>query len=348
MISRLAAVIAAGVLVATGLATSATAAAPALADTVRVANNLDTGNNGYWAWLNFRRATTITKTAEGEGDTPDTYQVVLSDSGSLRTIRGANSPEAGVPITSTVDGSFAGRYVVSVTSDEEPRDQAAPYYNYRCRPDSTPVREGDCTIPASTGDWYKLYFAKATPVGDPSYAWTYRTCAERWTDNGARGQGDITGKRCDRVVRADDPTVVQPECGATRGKLVIPADRGVGYKASRDAGRYLTLKAGTYDVRPALYRVRAYALPGYRLVGDTRWTLTVEPAKPCPTPTPTPTVTVEPTPTPTPDPTDPDPTEEPEPEPVPTVTQTNTRVVVVNNIPVPSRVDTGLGGLARR
>ena len=149
-------------------------------------------------------------------------------------------------------------------------------------------------------------------------------------------------------VRADEPTVVQPECDATRGKLVIPADRGVTYKASRDAGRYLTLKAGTYDVRPAVYRVRAYALPGYRLVGDTRWTLTVEPAKPCPTPTPTPTVTVEPTPTatPTPDPTDPDATEEPEPEPVPTVTTTTTQTIVVRNY-LPTRVDTGFGGTAK-
>ena len=148
--------------------------------------------------------------------------------------------------------------------------------------------------------------------------------------------------------RADAPSVVQPECGAERGKLVIPSDRGVVYKASRDSGPYRLVRAGEYSVRPAVYRVRAYALPGYRLVGDTRWTLTVEPAEPCPTPTPTPTVTVEPTPspTPTPDPTDPDPTEEPEPEPVPTVTTTTTQTIVVRNY-LPTRVDTGFGGTAK-
>jgi|GEM_PF-6368680 len=147
--------------------------------------------------------------------------------------------------------------------------------------------------------------------------------------------------------RADAPTVVQPECGATLGKLVIPSDRGVTYRVSRDGGPYRVARADTYDVRPGVYRVRAYVMPGHRLVGERSWRLVIEAAEACPTPTPTPTVTVTPTVDPTPEPT-PTETVTEEPEPTPTVTQTVTdrRTVVVRDY-LPVRIDTGLGGLAK-
>jgi hypothetical protein len=152
--------------------------------------------------------------------------------------------------------------------------------------------------------------------------------------------------------RAAVPTVAQPECDATLGKLTIPSDRGVTYRVSRDSERSRVVRAGEYDVRPGVYRVRAYALPGYKLVGERSWRLVIEAAEACPTPTPTPTVTVtpteEPTATPTPDPTpDPEPTVTEEPTPAPTVTETSSRVIVINDVVVPDRVDTGHGGLAR-
>lgn len=69
--------------------------------------------------------------------------------------------------------------------------------------------------------------------------------------------------------------------------------------------------------------------------------------EPTATPTPTEEPSEEPTETPSEEPSE-TPSEEPA-KPTPTVTQTQTitRTVVVNNIPVPSRVDTGFGGLAR-
>jgi hypothetical protein len=150
--------------------------------------------------------------------------------------------------------------------------------------------------------------------------------------------------------RADAPSVVQPECDAAKGKLVIPSDRGVTYKVRTATRDYRTVRAGEYKVRPGVYRVKAEARPGVKLVGVDRWRLEVEAAEACPTPTPTPTATDEPTPDPTPtvEPTvEPEPTQEPEPEPQPTVTETNTHVIVINDTRVPVRVDTGLGGLAK-
>jgi len=82
----------------------------------------------------------------------------------------------------------------------------------------------------------------------------------------------------------------------------------------------------------------------------TRWHRGLVRVPECVTPTPTPTATDEPTPTPDPsvtptdDPTE-EPTEEPEPQPTVTETRTTTKVVVVGNVRVPGRVDTGAGGL---
>lgn len=152
--------------------------------------------------------------------------------------------------------------------------------------------------------------------------------------------------------RAEAPTVVQPECDATLGKLVIPADRGVFYKVRTADRPSRVVRAGSYDVRPGTYWVTAHAVRGYELRGDRVWRLVVNPAEVCPTPTPTPTVTVTPTVDPTPAP-EPTPTvtetETEEPTPAPTVTQTVTdrRTVVVRDY-LPVRVDTGLGGLATK
>lgn len=414
MISRLAATLAAGALVATGLATSATAAAP-FTDTVRIVGNYDTGNHGYWASLAYSRTVSITERVEG-----DVYDVVLSDRGTFRTLPGARSPQAGERIRNVQNGTFDGSFSYVVTSEAEPTaERVARFHNFRCNP-RVPNR-GDCPgMDAPTSNWPALYFPQGATVTPGAWRWEYRTCAERWVNGSGGNAGDITGKRCDRTVRADEPTVVQPECDATRGKLTVPADRGVRYEVN---GR--TWRAGSYDVRSGVYRVTAHARDGYRLVGDQRWRLTVERAVACPTPTPTPTVTptvtVSPTPTADPNPEAVTPaapkltqatcddktasiaipdvegvvykggsgtvlepgktysakpgnavvtaeaadgyvlaegaktewtfvvSDAPEdcPTATPTVT-TTTPVVVVNNIPVPSRVDTGLGGLARR
>ncbi|KAB8186845.1 hypothetical protein FH608_045975 [Nonomuraea phyllanthi] len=411
-ISKFAATVAAGVLVATGLATSATAAAP-FRDSVQISNNLDSGTHGPWAWDLLRRSVTITKTIEGANNAPDTYRVVLSDSGAFTTIKGAKSPQAGVTISRAVTGSFSGSYTFTVTSTSAPSAAGVDNsYDYGCS------IGGSCTKPAETSAWPKLYFndpqAEVTPNHD--WQWTYRTCAETWrnADPAVGGNsGDITGAHCDAQVTALAPTVTQPDCGTTRGELVIPAKKGVRYEVRGKAWR-----AGTFKVRPGSYRVVAVAKDGYVLRGDRRWRLTVDEAKACPTPTATPTVTVSPTPTGDPDdreatPKSPTLTQAtcddktasvsiPEvpgvvyktssgktveqgktysvdpgsvtitaeaadgytladgaesewtlvlseaPTDCPTATPTTTtHVTVVNNIPVPARVDTGLGGLAK-
>lgn len=213
------------------------------------------------------------------------------------------------------------------------------------------VYQVDRQRPQSVRVWYHRDTTKKIPFAEDSGVhWVrYRLSdTQQWSDR-IRVESDCRPN----FERADAPTVVQPECDAAKGKLVIPADRGVTYKVRTATRDYRTVRAGTYDVRPGVYRVKAEARPGVKLVGVDRWRLEVEAAEACPTPTPTPTATDEPTPDPTPteeptvEPTvEPEPTEEPEPTPTVTETQTERRTIVVRQY-LPVRVDTGLGGTAR-
>jgi hypothetical protein len=228
-----------------------------------------------------------------------------------------------------------GKVTITVANDTQTENLRLQYQVDRHWPQSVPV--------STTEDTVKVVDFRE----DSGRHWVrYRlSSANEWSKVGPVK----TNCQPDRV-RADAPSVVQPECDATRGKLTIPSDRGVFYKVRVGSRPYRDKPAGEYDVRPGVYWVKAYAKDGYELHGRSEWRLVVEPAEACPTPTPTPTATDEPTPDPTPtvEPTvEPEPTQEPEPEPQPTVTETNTHVIVINDTRVPVRVDTGLGGLAK-
>jgi len=241
--------------------------------------------------------------------------------------------------TVAVDDSVCGKVTLSVTTEAPPLDLLYLRYEVDGR-ERTPlwVKPSKDTVKTISFD------------EDSGVHWVrYRlSSANEWSKVGPVK----TNCQPDRV-RADAPSVVQPECDATRGKLTIPSDRGVFYKVRVGSRPYRDAPAGEYDVRPGVYRVKAYAKDGYELRGVREWRLVIEAAEACPTPTPTPTATDEPTPDPTPteeptvEPTvEPEPTEEPEPTPTVTETQTERRTIVVRQY-LPVRVDTGLGGTAR-
>jgi hypothetical protein len=290
MISRIAALGAALGLALTGLAVGTASASTGLSHTVAISGNLDNGGHGYWSRLDYNRTAHISK-----GSTEDTWNVLLKDSGSFRTMPGTRSPGAGVPITRAEPGSFYGTFQFVVTSKTAPtRALVRQAYNFRCNP-AVPNR-GDCSgMPQPTSNWPALYFGKDAQVAAGAWSWSYRTCAERRTDGSGGSSGDITGKRCSVKVTADAPTVTSPDCGETRGRLTIPSDRGVTYVAY--GKRFRTTKSGAHAVWPGTYKVVAKAKDGYRLYGRTSWTLTVNAPAACPTPTPTPTVSPSPTPT---------------------------------------------------
>ena len=129
-----------------------------------------------------------------------------------------------------------------------------------------------------------------------------------WNEFIGRGHGCSGGHTREATPAA--PTLTQASCDAPAA-LQIPEAEGVVYKNATGA----ELAQGTsYTVDPGRLVVTADAAEGFDLAEDAEaeWSFTVAPTPDCPASKPVP------------------------------------GVVVVNDVPVPSRVDTGLGGLARR
>jgi hypothetical protein len=118
------------------------------------------------------------------------------------------------------------------------------------------------------------------------------------------------------VVTPQKPVVEQPTC-ATEGvaRLVIPDVEGVVYSGVNGA-----VEPGRYVVKSGTVTVTAAAAEGYVLAGD------AEPSWPLPVNDPPPSC---------PGPAGEDGTD-----------GKDGKVVTVNGVPVPSRIDTGLGGTA--
>src|SRR4051794_2584268 len=81
-----------------GIGGVSAASAPAVF-TAHISGNLDNGNHGYWASLDYPRTVTITDTGPVAKEQPHHYQVKLTDNGTFHTLPGAtNSPRAGKPV----------------------------------------------------------------------------------------------------------------------------------------------------------------------------------------------------------------------------------------------------------
>jgi len=163
-----------------------------------VSNRDDSGNHGNWATDTFVRTASITRHEAagvsdcGGGATSCYYYTgSVTDSGSFVTDTGANSPNAGVKISGTVDGTMTGGSKIEFyASSNTPSAALVPA-----------TLSGDSP---STTAWVEQFFPGGTVFSAPSllnWSWNYQapaTC-EQWVDayNNSDGSlpadGDITG-----------------------------------------------------------------------------------------------------------------------------------------------------------
>lgn len=310
-------------------ATSPAQAAAAQSHTVRITNNVDTGQHGPWAWLDYDRTTTITKTGD------NTYRVVIRDQGTFTSIVGAKSPGDGVRIGSEVTGSFSGGYVAEVVSQTAPDTAGVDAArDFGC--DVT----GQCRNKTATADWAALYFTGEAQVREVSWGWSYVTECERWVDSVNRRDGDVTGLNC---VAPAPPSAEQPTCKSPQGYLVIPEVAGVVYRVRHD-GRLRKVEPGRYKADAGVYRVTAQAAEGYALSRSAidAWDVEVqETPKACATPSATATPTEQPSQAVV-SPKATAPVAE-KATPTPSVTA---RQRVINGVVVPTKINTGGGATA--
>lgn len=172
--------------------------------TTSVSDRDDSGNHGNWATDAFTRTVTVNR--KNAADVSNCgggavvcyfYTASLADNGSFVTDSGANSPNAGTPVSGTVQGTFTGGSAIQFYAGSA-----------NAAFDGTP---NSALVPATvSGDspgttaWVEQFFGSGTIFSTPqllNWSWTYNapnTC-EQWVDafnNGDGGQpadGDIAG-----------------------------------------------------------------------------------------------------------------------------------------------------------
>lgn len=152
----------------------------------------DSGLHGTWAKDNMTRTVVVTrqKAAKasncGGGATKCWfYTGSIVDNGTFATVAGGKSPQAGLDIAGTVNGSVAGASQIEFFASSDAPNPALV--------DATVVGAAH-----PTGEWVKMFFPAGTVVTDTDlldWAWTYTapgTC-EKWVNAKAGNTGDIAG-----------------------------------------------------------------------------------------------------------------------------------------------------------
>ena len=164
---------------------------PFASATTSVSNRNDSGNHGNWAKDTFVRSATITRQAAataahcgGGAIKCFLYTGSIVDSGTFRSVAGANSPEAGTVINGVVTGPFSG-------------GSAIEFYASSDTPDGSLVNPTQANE-HSTSDWAQQFFPAGTHFSTArllDWKWTYgpsATC-ETWVNAVTGDTGDIKG-----------------------------------------------------------------------------------------------------------------------------------------------------------
>lgn len=161
--------------------------------TTQAADRQDSARGGgSWAVDQLTRTITVTRdhqvSAAKCGATAAScwhYFGTVTDTGTFRSVAGANSPEGNTPINGIVQGSING-------------NSGIEFYASSDTPDASLVPATLSGNDVSTGDWAKQFFAAGTAytgVTQPTWSYTYSdpsTC-EQWIDGSTGDTGDIQG-----------------------------------------------------------------------------------------------------------------------------------------------------------
>jgi hypothetical protein len=148
----------------------------------------DSGGNGNWAVDHLHRTLVITRTGSG------TYDAILTDTGTFRTIPGAYAPDQG--------GSDLGTHVTSSRYGlSQVTGQARFSFTATSTPDLRLVPRHVSGSQFSTSTWYELAFPQGTVFGGTgitTWSWHYQLICifsphpfQNWTDAWDNGDGQL-------------------------------------------------------------------------------------------------------------------------------------------------------------
>lgn len=143
------------------------AGSPTVNATQGVENDIDSGFNGYWAYLDYSRTLRLWETA------PGTHQVVVTYHGQFDGVAGRPSPgeNGGEPLSGDEDGPILGGYAAEVTGELR-SDPAWPTHGHV----GTYDYEGDVETGEIPGyvDWIAQYVEEGYGFSYDWWGWIYR------------------------------------------------------------------------------------------------------------------------------------------------------------------------------
>ncbi len=155
---------------------------------MKITNDEDSGNVGYWALDNYNKAVQVWQVPDGS------FYAVARYTGKYQTFDGAMSPGLGVPITQDAQGTFEGGY--TATFNATGCTGAFGYIgSFDFGGTKADILLGTYgkgqTGPATPSSWLATYFTGVSGFNQPNWGWTYKYKNQRWNNFSTGTTGDI-------------------------------------------------------------------------------------------------------------------------------------------------------------
>lgn len=156
--------------------------------TMKVVNDEDSGNVGYWALDNYEKHVMVWQKTDG------TFLAVVGYTGKWNTFAGALSPGSGVPESKDASGTMNGGYTAtfSATGVTPTFGNVGTFDFGGSRADVLKGTYGAGQAgPVTPSSWLSTYFTGAAGFDYSVWGWTYRYRDQRWDNFSTGTSGDI-------------------------------------------------------------------------------------------------------------------------------------------------------------
>ncbi len=158
---------------------------------LKVKNDEDSGNVGYWALDDYQKHIQVWNESNG------TFYSIVRYEGKWRTFAGALSPGNGTNETKNATGTFHGGYVATFNGVFDPGSQkthgslGTKNYNGTVADILKGKYGNGQTGPATPFDWVSAYFANTTNFTQTEWGWRYSYRSQTWNNFKSGTSGDI-------------------------------------------------------------------------------------------------------------------------------------------------------------
>lgn len=156
--------------------------------TMKVTNDEDSGNVGYWALDDYNKSVQVWQTPGGS------FYAVVRYEGKWRTFAGALSPGAGLVQSKDASGTFEGGYVATFTAAGF-TSKFGNIGTFDFGGTKADILLGTYGAgqsgPTTPFSWLSTYFTGVGSFAQPNWGWTYHYRSQTWNNFSYGTTGDI-------------------------------------------------------------------------------------------------------------------------------------------------------------